>query len=214
MINIIHQVNYWYWIGSIFPILSVIICWICFYSLNHHTPKAILTISETVLMNIEAYILFVLIYIRNSIAIKFSKTNSKSELFSTKLILILMKILWIICPIGLILVSAFTLDESLYVHLTGAGLFFIGMVIYNIISDLILIRFTSSIKPFPIWSTIITWSSLGFAILYGGFGISKKRSFLNLCAIFQYLTALSIFVKVAVYWYDVPKHYFTVNKKD
>lgn len=217
-----HCINYLYLVGFVFPFASVIVCWIIFYSMKHYTPGVVLSISETVIpfpesrvfavtMNIEVWIIVILYIIRNSIVKIAQEKLLISDTYGSFFRRTVMYICTVCVPLGLILVSAITLDEQKGIHLFGAFLFFVGSIIYYISSDFQL-RFVQI--HVPIYSMMLTWLCLGFAVLYGAFMIPNNQKIKNAGAIFQYITSILIFLKLFVFRFDVPSHHLTVSKDD
>jgi Zn-finger domain-containing protein len=120
-------------------------------------------------------------------------------------------------PVGLSVLSALTLREYQTVHLLGAFLFFWGSIIYYLVSDSCLNEVHIRV---PIKSRVVSWLSLAFAITYMTlFGVANQVPkyqivLANIGAVGQYLTALSIFVKVIMFHRDLPKHYLTIMPKE
>ncbi|OHS99802.1 hypothetical protein TRFO_33673 [Tritrichomonas foetus] len=209
-----HNLIIWYYIGAIFPFLAVIVSWICFYSLGQYDADYLLTISETMVpfpqnrifpsaMCIESIILIGLYFVRN-VAI-FSVANRLSIQFPVKKWLIY--ITSICVPLGLVLLSTFTLEDVESIHLIGAFLFFFGSMVYYITSDLALIQTNNKIM---LASRILSFSIVGAAVFYFAFLMGRKKWSLTVGASFQYLTALLIFAKVIFMYYDLPKHYVVI----
>ena len=210
-----HSTDFLYYIGSIFPFSSVIICWICFYSMGHYEKGKVLTISETVCpfperrifactMNAEAWILAVIFFIRLSfIKLRAKKQNINEDcLFKAKMIVLY--ICAFVTPIGLTVLAAITLDEDATPHLIGAGFFFIGFCIFAIVSDFAL---TQAKVYVPVYSVVTSWLILGFAVIYMLIGmIANTTALSNTAAVGQYCTAISIFTKVFMFKFDIPKH--------
>jgi hypothetical protein len=224
MMSIQHHSLPWYIFSSAFPIIAVIACWICFYSLGHSTPGRILTISETMVpfpenrifavsMNIESVFLFVLYLIRNKIV---TTLANRRNVFSTSLSVkrIVMYICTAAVPLGLAVVSDVTLENQLGTHIFGAVLFFYGSIIYFVVSDFAL----KDVDRQPaLYSRIVSWVSIGCCILYQvlfPIGGSENTGVANAAALFQYATALAIFFKVFIFYFDIPKHYLQVVKRD
>lgn len=218
-----HKTNHWYTFGAVFPFLSVIVCWIFYYSLGHYDKGVIRTISETVCpfpesrifgvtMNIEAFILFIFYLIRNKIVstmvLETNYVHSRGFIVKKTV----MKVCTACVPIGLSALSALTLDEHQFIHLTGAFFFFYGSIIYYIVSDSAL----KSIGYSPsLFQRCVSYSTLVFSLLYMGLLSSSNgnRKIANSGAIFQYFTALSIFFKIYLFQYEMPQHYFVTTKR-
>ena len=221
MDSIKHPFTLLYYFGSIFPFLSVIVSWIIFYSMGHHTPGLVLTISETMCpfpekrifactMNVEAIVLFVLFYVRITfIKLQGENANKVHELPFIILTFVL-NICWIVVPLGLTVLAAVTLDDGQWPHLIAAGFFFLGSVVFYIVSDFA-INYVKGHVPF--WSILVSWVTLGFMVIYFlTLSIGSNTALTNTGAVFQYLTALSIFAKIFIFQYDIPKHKLTVGK--
>ena len=218
--TVVHALTPVYYFGSIFPLLAVIVCWIVFYGKKHHTPGLILTISETVCpfpesrifaiaMNIEVWAIVVMYVVRNTLFEVYAGNSNKEYGCRHGLIKWTMRICTVFVPLGLAVLSGVTLDESKPVHLVGAFAFFIGGILYNIVSDL---GFRWAKAPFSIVSWLFTWICLGcaalYAILLGGFPDNKRLQ--NAGAVFQYLTCLCMFIKFFLYQFDIPRHHLNV----
>jgi hypothetical protein len=214
----------WYIISALFPILAVLVSWICFYSLDHHTPNVIVTISETVApfpqnrifavcMNMEAVFILILYLIRNKILTILARKRPPSNKHF-KLKRLVMQICTTVAPIGLSVVSNVTLRDHMGWHLVGAGLFFGGSVLYFLVSDSAL----ADCGRIPsIGSRIVSWASLFFAVLYCGFKLAQNATddvdhyMRSVSSLFQYFTAISIFVKVFLLFFDLPRHSLQVR---
>ena len=223
MTGVYHVVKPAYYFGSIFPFLAVIVCWIVFYSLKHHQPGRVLTISETVTpfpecrifavaMNIEAWALLLVFCVRNAMFGLFANRSNREYECAYIGYKWLMYACTVIAPAGLVLLSAVTLENNRIVHFIGAFMFFIGCLVYNLISDIALrwVRAPTSVASF-----IFTFVGIGCAVLYAIFlgGFPNDTKFKNIGSVFQYITCLAIFVKVFSYQFDIPNHYFEVVER-
>lgn len=210
-----YNLTIWYYIGAIFPFLSVVSCWICFYTLGHFHSDHILTISETVIpfpenrifpvaMFIESIMLTFFYFIRNASISSFAE-EKKIEMPIKKFV---MKCTTFCVPLGLIVLSVVTLEDYESIHLIGAFFFFFGSLIYYLVSDFALKQVG---KKISIGSQIVSWSILCSMLLYFGFLMFNHIWSLTLGALFQYLTALLIFSKVILLNYDLPHHYLQIK---
>lgn len=210
-----HNLTVWYYIGAIFPFLSVVSCWICFYTLGHFHSDHILTISETVIpfpenrifpvaMCIESVMLIFFYTIRNLAIFEFAKEKKIS--FPFKKVVIITTTFCV--PIGLIVLSIVTLKDQEAVHLTGAFLFFFGSLTYYITSDLALKQVG---KPIKLGSSIISYSIICSMVLYFSFLMLNPSWSKTLGALFQYITALLIFTKIILFNFDLPQHFLQVK---
>ena len=219
--KISHSVTLLYYVGSIFPLVSVVSAWIVFYSLGHYEKGRILTISSTMCpfpekrifactMNVEAVILFVIYYIRLTF-IKLQQQNIKKELsFYYYPILYLLYVCLFLTPLGLTVLAASTSRDGPLPHFIGAGVFFVGCAIFNVLSDFLLKYLNIQVK---IWSMIISWINVGCLLVYFvGSNLAKSVAVENMSHLFQYLTAISNFTKVFCYQFDIPKHKITIEK--
>ena len=219
--KISHSITILYYVGSIFPLLSVISAWIVFYSMGHFEKGRILTISSTMCpfpekrifactMNVEAVLLFVIYYIRITF-IQLQQKNINKELsFYYKPILYLLYICFILTPFGLTLLAASTSRDGPMPHFIGAGVFFVGCAVFNVFSDFLL-RYVN--VQVPIWSMILSWVNVGCLLVYFiGANLAKSVAVENMCNFFQYLTAITNFSKVFCYQFDIPKHKITIEK--
>jgi len=205
-----------YYISIILPFVSVIVCWIFYYSMHNKYDGRIKTISETVLyfpetrifgvgLSIESVFVFVLILIRNTVASDLSV--KKNIRFPT--LQLFMKIGLIAIPLGIFSLCTITLLDNAPIHLTGAFFFFIGSIIYFTISDYVLRKLGMNIS---LLSFSVSWLALGFAILY--MTLMSMQKFLSAGAIFQYITSLLIFVKLFLFQYDIPNHNVQITKNN
>jgi hypothetical protein len=111
------------------------------------------------------------------------------------------------------MLSSCTLENNLAVHGFGALLFFYGSVLYYILTDWSL---SAVGQPPPILSRILSWSLIPLLVAYMKLiGKSFERGpdwvlYATLGAVFQYITALLIFVKIFLFAFDVPEHYGAV----
>ena len=227
-----HQISYnpkiWYIIGSIFPIVSVGVCWAIFYGTGHFKngwideegkkitfKQKVLDISVTVVpypenkifpvtMCIEAVIILFLYLMRNNIIVTYSeKYQLNSMLYKT--IRFLMYLATIAVPLGLVFLSILTLQNQKFLHLCGAFVFFGGSCIYYLITDFYL-RKMSYGKTFV--ASILVLIALALLCLFSMIDNSVIDKF---SSVFQYLLALTIFAKIFCMQYDVPQHFFTVS---
>ena len=203
--NLNFHLHFLYYISSIFPFLAVVSAWIVFYTCGHYTSGLVLTISETMCpfpenrifgcsMNIESILLFIIYFIRIKIIQKHSELQNSSLSLGYKIRMIVMYVCLFIVPIGLCALSAVTLDDCAPVHLLGAAFFFYGSLIFYFVSDYSIKAVNCKV---PLYSKLTTWAILVFLFLYMLLlNVSSKTAFTNAGAIFQYLTALSIFIKI------------------
>jgi thiosulfate reductase cytochrome b subunit len=222
-----HSSMGFYTVAFVLPIVAVLICWIFYYAFNHHEPGRIESISLTVIqspenrifalmMNVEVVLLIPLYLARNKVmtlaAHRFQiggASHWRKRLVAT--------VCTVCVPVGLSILSALTLQEHQEVHLFGAFLFFWGSIVYYLVSDSCLrdVNIRVSVK-----SRVVSWLCLVFAITYTTlFRIANQvpkhqRVLANIGAVGQYLTALSIFVKIIMFHGDLPKHYLTVMPKE
>jgi hypothetical protein len=218
-----HSFFHFYLFASIFPILSLIVAWSFFYGFDHYTSGRILPISETVLqspesrifaatMNFEALLLLCLYLLRNRIISLYHKRQLISS-FGWTLRTFCCRVCTFIVPLGLCFVCSVTLNELSSLHLIGAALFFGGSIIYYLMSDysLSVIGFRPSIL-----SRSLSWNCFIWCLLYllfhaiGNLIENPWIGWLNVSAIFQYFTGLTLFIKILLFYWDVPNHYFCV----
>jgi hypothetical protein len=219
-----HRVKWLYYFGSIFPFLAVCVCWSIYYGKKHNTTGVIETISGSVVpfpefrifavaMNIEGWVLGSVLAIRNNILMKIAKSSGLASGFRYAGYVWTMHITSAASVIGVMGVSAVTLADHSGVHGIFAFLFFVGIILYNLVSDG---SFKYVRRPVNIYSYALSWFSISlggmYAVFVGAFQNQQKLS--NAGSIFQYLTSLCIFVKVFMYQYDVPSHYIGVNWND
>ena len=218
--NLSFNLTFLYYIASIFPFLSVICAWIVYYTIGHSEPGLVLTISETMCpfpenrifactMNIECILLFIVYFIRIRIIKKYTELQNNIISNGYKIRMIFMNICLFIVPFGLCILSAVTLDDFAPVHLLGAAFFFYGSIIFYFITDYSIKKAGCKI---PLFSNIMTWATLVFVFFYNLLlSVSNKTSVTNAGAIFQYLTALSIFIKIFLFQYDIQNQEITIN---
>lgn len=222
MANVLHLLKPAYFFGSIFPFAAVILCWCLFYGLKHHQRGRVLTISETVVpfpesrvfaiaMNIEAWVIILVFCVRNAMFGLYANRSNREYECAYIAYRWVMYACTALVPLGLIILSAVTLENNEIVHLIGAFLFFVGMLLYNAVSDIGL-RWAKA--PTSNLSFMFTWVAIGCAVLYviflGGFQGNVKMT--NAGGVFQYLTCLAIFAKIFCYQYDLPNHYFVIEQ--
>ena len=199
-----------YLIGSLFPFTSVMVCWAIFYSFGHFREDRLLTISETVIpfpenrifavtMNIESVLLIIMYRIRNNVIKALSLRNSVPIKFKQLII----SILTILVPIGMSALSALTLVDNIVIHLSGAFMFFYGSIFYYLISDSALA--SVGCKP-KLISRIVSYSAFIFTFPYLILLTYQDPFIKSLGAVFQYLVALLCFVKIFLFYFDLPKH--------
>ena len=189
--------------------------------MDHFTPGKVLTISETMCpfpekrifactMNLEAIVLFVLYYVRISFIQLQGENKNKSHDLPFIILVFVMNICLIVVPLGLTILAAVTLDDGEWPHLIAAGFFFVGSIVFYIISDFT-INYVKGHVPF--WSILVSWLTLGFMVIYFlTLAIGNSNALLNTGAIFQYLTCLLIFAKIFIFQYDIPRHKLTIGK--
>lgn len=200
-----------YNIAGIFPLLSILVCWIFYYGLNHN-DSVIRTISETVktfpenrifpvTMCIECIFLSIVIWIRNATTEIFSinkGVNIKKRLFFMKFSLPFIMY-------GLSALSLVTLLDNSPIHLFSAFLFFTFSAFYFIFSDS-----TGKIVGFHIgsFSKILTLCVAVFLVLHcitmSICFIKRSDSWRCVGAICQYLACFSLFLKILVFQYEIP----------
>jgi uncharacterized membrane protein YecN with MAPEG domain len=157
-------------------------------------------------MTLEALLLIFLLSVRNEMTKSITDQTSQSE-FSFRAIMFCMKIISFVSPIGLLLLSVVTLDDNFYVHILGAVFFFFGMIAYYIFADFSLTKTNQNVT---ILTRLLSWSSLLFLLLYMIIlGAAKSNISLTFGAIFQYLTALTIFIKILLFPLDIAQPHLT-----
>jgi hypothetical protein len=115
-----------------------------------------------------------------------------------------MWVLLIGAPVGLLILSVFTLSDQMAVHLLGAFLFFVCSGVYFIVGDFSL-RFACVRMSIISW--VATWLMVGLCALYAVFQMtSNSLAMSNTGEIFQYLAALALFAKLFPFQYDYPSH--------
>jgi hypothetical protein len=206
----------WYVVGFLFPLASVFSCWIVFYALGHNGPGRLFTISETVLklpenrifavtMNLETVLLFLIFFVRNRILQ--SKAAAGFPLF-------LSKVFAAVLPVNLSILSLVTLEDHAPVHLLSSFIFFFGCILYFIVTDSLAVRCGFTVSKF---SRVLTWLSLALFFAHT-FAMGKGRkiqsmTLLTIGALFQYDTAFAIFLKIAVFRNDLPKHSVKLSRE-
>lgn len=211
-----------YDIAGIFPLLSVLVCWVFYYGLKHN-DSVIRTISETVkpfpenrifpvTMCIECIFLGIVIWIRNSITTFYSKKqNIKMEKR-----LYFMKLSLPFIMYGLSVLSLVTLLDSSPIHLSAAFLFFTFAAFYFIVCDSTGKQLGWTISTFSLILTycvsiILILHCITMCLCF----IKKSDSWRCIGAICQYLACFCLFIKIFVFQYEIPKVTITndFNKK-
>jgi hypothetical protein len=206
-----------YYIASIFPVASVMVCWILFYSLGHFTPGRVLTISETVVpfpecrifsiaMCIESLFVFVIFSIRNLL---FRAPAIAGGLGGDSKFQHFKRSMWVLtfgAAIGMIVVSVVTVANDVPVHMIGACTLFGCGAVYFVIGDFGL-RFAKFELNMISW--VLSWLALGLAVVFLVVNVASqgKVGVKNAASIFQYLLALSMFLKLFFSQYDLPPFY-------
>jgi hypothetical protein len=202
----------------------VIICWAVYYGKKHNADGVIETISGSVVpfpefrifavgMNIEAWFLGFALAMRNNILMKVAKGSNLAIGYRYAGYIWTMHVTSAASVIGLMGVSAVTLSDHGGVHGLFAFMFFVGIILYNCVSDG---AFKYIQRPVNIYSYVLSWFSVSLGALYAVFvmGFADRQKLYNAGSIFQYLTSLCIFAKVFMYQRDVPSHYIGVNWND
>lgn len=222
MTNSSRNISFLYYFASIFPFAVIMVSWICYYSLGHHTKGDIPFISDTVVklpqrrifaagMAIEMWFIVILYYIRIRYIRSAAAKIGISKNISYMIKLFFMYICIIFVPIGLFVLSAVTLEMNFKVHISGAIVFFFGSWIFYVVSDFAIIQCKIKIN---LVSLSFTWFIFGFLVLYTVLSTFSKKSLVNAGAIFQYLTALSTFAKLICFKFDIPDHHLDIKKDD
>lgn len=219
--------HFFYWMGFLFPTISVFCGWIIYYGLHHHNSQSLPTISRSfiqfpenrlfaVCMSIESCILGAIFYIRHKLILKMDKrysqrkTNDGRKNTNKMSIPVLNHICdrlaftVCICLSGLSLV---TLEDNRIIHLIFARVFWTAFLFYYIISDLAAIRAQFSVGFI---SRILPYFTAIYIILNAFLIIRCKPEELqkakNNFAISQYVIAFLLFFKILLIGYDNPPH--------
>ena len=195
-----------YLIASIFPFLSVLACWACHYGLNHHRKDSIRTISETVIpfpenrifpvtMNMECIFLLVALVIREKMI---RARTTVGVVYKLAMFALIPAIL-----VGLSLLADLTLVDEKATHLTAASVFFLGILVYYIWSDVM----CASARIHVGWFS----RALPFVALVLLFGYSaaiqnsRRDKFIYSCgSLGQYAMAFLIFLKIFMMGFEIP----------
>ena len=209
-----------YTIASVFPTISVFSCWIVYYSMKHHTPGIIRTISETVVpfpenrifpvtMNMECIFLAIAFWLRNSVTEQSSKQQNKSvakRLFFMKLVIPF--ILY-----GLSILSVLTLEDHFIFHITGAMIFFGLMIVYLLLADSTARTLDWKVnKGSRIVSYLIPGVFFGHYIVFSIFRSRNANLAISVGSLMQYIMCVLIFSKVFLLQFDLPEYSFTKSE--
>ncbi|OHT08515.1 hypothetical protein TRFO_22936 [Tritrichomonas foetus] len=158
-----------------------------------------------VTINIEVIILAIIFYIRQSLI---SQGGEKKQLNKSKLFILgkcISSLLATITCVSLSVLSVVTLEDHKKIHLIFSAFFFLSILLYFIVSDIIgkkvifNVRTFSFLLPYLTIVIVIVYIS----IIYKIFGNSKKKM-KNYGAIMQYIGSFLIFLKVMLVGYDLP----------
>jgi hypothetical protein len=218
-----------YWIALIFPVSTVLVCWVIFYSIHYSASGRLPTVSDAIVgfpenvvfsvaMHIEIILIVILYLIRNHIITHFAQRQDlKAKSYRIKRRIL--RALTGIVPVGLSTMSINTLRDNGALHLSGAFLFWLGSDIYYIVSDSCLAD-----VGHPVTRRWVSWTCLALAALcYGAvvaghnlgvlqrFGLSihdvgRAQLWLaNAASAVQYCAALLVFVKLWHFGREVPR---------
>ena len=209
------QVRTIYIIASVFPFLSVLACWGCYYGLGHHHGGRIRTISETVIpfpenrifpvtMNMECVFLLVALVLRE----KTIRARRSVPLLYRIFVAILIPAMLA----GLSILADLTLVDHLAAHLSAASVFFFGILAYFIASDLLLTKARIHVSWF---SWLLPYFSL--CLLFGYSAVIqnyRNDKFIYSCgSLAQYTMAFCIFLKIFLMGFEIPNDSIVVADK-
>lgn len=192
--------------AAVFPFLGVLACWGVYYGMGHHYGNKIRTISETVMpfpenrifpsiMNMECIFLGMAFLVRE----KYIRSQIKCGFVYRFLVFTLAPSILI----GLSVLADLTLKDHLVAHLAGASVFFMGMIIYELISDFKLAKTGRKIgvsRIVPYIGTI-----LFFVYMYIFQNYKHDPRMYSIGSLCQYVMAFFIFLKVFLWGWDIPK---------
>ena len=200
-------------IASVFPFLSVLACWACYYGLKHNKGPRIRTISETVIpfpenrifpvtMNMECIFLLVAIAIREGVI----RENTKVGVVYRAGVMVLVPSI----VLGLSLLADLTLVDERITHLMAASVFFFGILIYYMVSDVKMKRTKVKVGWF---SLVLPYISLllllGYMML---FSLYRQNVFIySIGSICQYVMAFMIFLKIFIMSFEIPNAQATID---
>ena len=208
--------NVIYKFATIFPFVSILICWSIYYSTGHFKKGRIRTISETVMfypesliflvtMNVESILFLLIFYVRQKMLKKLAEVKKISEEKGFKLALSMSNILAIVISAGLSVTSSFTLKENKLIHLSGAMCFFFGIISYFLITDYFgrKVGFTISSKSYS-----LPYITVFFAVIFVLTTVifQRNRTIYSLGSLSEYIAAILIFVKIYLLQYEAPPH--------
>lgn len=205
-----------YEVTTILPVVSILICWIIYYSTSHYRKGRIRTISETVMffpenrifpvaMSIDSILLLLIFSMRQKII---KKLAEKNVLFSNRNYQIFTKIafsLIISSTLGLLVLSNVTLKDSKPIHLTAAMFFFFGIIFYLILSDYWANRVKYKIGKI---SYMIPYLALVLATIYTIITIFiwRNRFIYSIGSILEYISGGLIYLKIYLMQKETPVH--------
>ena len=204
-------------IASVFPTIAVFSCWGVYYSLKHHTPGIIRTISETVVpfpenrifpvtMNIECVFIAMAFWLRNSVTEQASKAQNQS----VSIRLFFMKLFIPFIVYGLSILSVLTLEDHFLLHITGAMIFFGLMIVYLILADSTAKTLGwKAPKGSRIVSLMIPAVFFGHYLVYSIFAADNAILAHSIGSLMQYLMCVLIFSKVFLLQFDMPEYTVT-----
>ena len=200
-------------IAGVFPIAATLACWALYYGIPHSKGERLRTISETVVffpenrifavaMTVESLLLLVIYRIRNEAIKQVTKSST-----------LVLQILAYLMPTGLTVLSCVTLFDHKLIHLIGATVFFMGNVVYFLISDRLIVK--AGFKLGKI-SQLITYIILipFFGHLYFTNAYPYNIPLYNIGSVFQYTLAILIFVKILLCLGDCPKRSVELGKPE
>lgn len=205
-----------YEVTTILPIVSILICWIIYYSTSHFRRGRIRNISETVMffpenrifpvtMSIDAILLLLIFLMRQKIIKKLAEKNDLFKKNSYQKSTKIMHSLVIISTLGLLILSNVTLKDSRIIHLVAAMFFFFGIIFYLIISDYWARRVGYKIGKI---SYLIPYVGLTLMIIYTIiiFFIWRNRFIYSIGSILQYISAALVYLKIYLMQKETPVH--------
>jgi hypothetical protein len=217
--EIAFNLKVFHYLATFFPFVSVIICWIIYYSCGHQITEYLPTISVTMIpfpesrifavtMSVEAIFILIILIIRVlTFYCLFKKQNTQT--LCNKALLILTALSGVVCTIGLIVLACVTLMDNLYVHNTFAAIFFFGSAIHYLLSDKTMKNCGLKVSRI---SFIVTILIVIFIFLYMAILLIRTDTAMTFAAIGQYISCVLIFLKFFLIYRDLPQNTFLVQR--
>jgi hypothetical protein len=156
------------------------------------------------MMNLEAVLLFLIFFVRNRIL--------KSR--AAPIRLLASQAFAIVLPITLSILSFVTLEGHAPFHLLSSFVFFVGCILYFFLGDNLAGACgfaVSTLSQVPSWLSPVLFFAHMVA-MWKGRAIGSMQ-LLTIGTLLQYGVAFVVFLKIAVFWNDLPPQSVKLNKQ-